>query len=341
MTPNGKGLIEFIANGGDASSCTTDATGYAIGSKIILLANAGTGFLKAGKRIKFLNDDNFYTLKYSVSDVSGAGLATGSTTDATGYAIGATVITLAAGGTGSVQTGNIVTVAGDTTQYTASLGNSDVSTGGSITITPALTQAIPASATAITVNNAATIEIGLLNAIPAATTAIYTGGELKRGWGHDGYLDYSGVFTSQLSDNVFLDWYDSGQIARLWLDQGYTNLDLKHDDVINRSIATSGVSQTRVLRQTETPTFSIDYVSDQRTSVNVSDYEAFESMFETFAKGGLMAWFPDYLNNPTEFFWCTMEKRDDPKRKNGMHWHGFKFNLRIEAGTAVSIPSFG
>lgn len=80
------------------------------------------------------------------------GTASGSTTDNAGYAIGATAITLASAGTGTILTGDVITFAGDTNKYVVTSGDSDVSNGGSITLAaPGLRKAIAGSATAITV----------------------------------------------------------------------------------------------------------------------------------------------------------------------------------------------
>lgn len=81
-----------------------------------------------------------------------AGTAAGSTTNNAGYAVGATVITLASAGTGIVKAGDVVTFAGDTNKYVVETGDTDVSNGGTITLrAPGLRKAIAASATAITV----------------------------------------------------------------------------------------------------------------------------------------------------------------------------------------------
>jgi len=81
-----------------------------------------------------------------------AGTAAGATTDAAGYAKGATVITLATAGTGAILAGDVITFAGDTNQYVVASGDADVSGGGTITLQETgLRQALPASATAITV----------------------------------------------------------------------------------------------------------------------------------------------------------------------------------------------
>jgi hypothetical protein len=83
---------------------------------------------------------------------SGQGTASGATTNAAGYAYGATTITLASAGIGNIVTGDNVTFAGDNVIYSVTTGDTDVSNGGNIVIAaPGLLQAIPASATAITV----------------------------------------------------------------------------------------------------------------------------------------------------------------------------------------------
>lgn len=80
------------------------------------------------------------------------GTGASATTDATGYAIGATTITLASAGTGSILEDDFVSFAGDSRKYRVTSGDADVSGGGTITIeAPGLQKAIPTSATAITV----------------------------------------------------------------------------------------------------------------------------------------------------------------------------------------------
>ncbi len=86
----------------------------------------------------------------AVTHVKGTGA--GATTNAAGYAVGATIITLAAAGTGTIVGDDVITFAGDTNQYVVVTGDADVSNGGTVTIeAPGLRVAIPAAATAITV----------------------------------------------------------------------------------------------------------------------------------------------------------------------------------------------
>lgn len=80
-----------------------------------------------------------------------SGTGASATTNTAGYAIGATSITLAAVGTGTVLAGDVLTFAGDTNKYVVATGCAAVSAGVIVLAAPGLRQAIPASATALTV----------------------------------------------------------------------------------------------------------------------------------------------------------------------------------------------
>lgn len=83
---------------------------------------------------------------------STAGTGTSATTNTAGYAVGATTITLASAGTGTIVAGDVITFAGDANQYVVTTGDADVSNGGTIVLAaPGLRKAIAASATNITV----------------------------------------------------------------------------------------------------------------------------------------------------------------------------------------------
>ncbi len=113
------------------------------------VSEAGTAMtLRDGELLNL----NGQSIKESAAVTTRAvGTGASMTTNAAGYAIGATVITLAVAGTGSILAGDIVTFAGDTNRYVVASGDADVSNGGSITLqAPGLRQAIPAAATLIT-----------------------------------------------------------------------------------------------------------------------------------------------------------------------------------------------
>lgn len=123
-------------------------------SNLTRVSESGSAMtLKDGELINL----NGFSIKESAAVGSKAkGTGAGSTTNTAGYAVGAQTITLAAAGTGTILAGDIVTFAGDTNKYVVESGDADVSNGGTITLSaPGLRVAIPAAATAITVQNAA------------------------------------------------------------------------------------------------------------------------------------------------------------------------------------------
>lgn len=119
----------------------------------------------AGDRVIHIDETLLVTTDLTVQTGQTAGTASGATTDTAGYAIGDSVITLASAGTGTLLIGDVVKIGSDPTEYTLTEGDTDVSGGGNMTVSPVLVQAIPASATAITVVTAANV----LNLVQAAS----------------------------------------------------------------------------------------------------------------------------------------------------------------------------
>lgn len=79
------------------------------------------------------------------------GTAASATTNSAGYAVGATTLTLAAVGTGTILAGDVVVFAGDTNKYVVATGNTDVSAGGTIVLQePGLLKAMSAATKTIT-----------------------------------------------------------------------------------------------------------------------------------------------------------------------------------------------
>ena len=89
-----------------------------------------------------------------IVDQAAGGIAGAATTNAAGYAVGATVLTLAAGGTGNVVAGDVVTFAGDTNKYvvaSAVFAGVNPAAGDTITLAaPGLRVAMTAATKAIT-----------------------------------------------------------------------------------------------------------------------------------------------------------------------------------------------
>lgn len=106
-----------------------------------------------------------------VTPTSGTGAS--ATTNAAGYAEGATIITLASAGTGTIVAGDVISFAGDTNQYVVVAGDADVSNGGTITIAkPGLQKAIPSAATGITVAATSTRNLAFARSAIALATRI-------------------------------------------------------------------------------------------------------------------------------------------------------------------------
>ena len=137
------------------------------GNQLVINTAAGANF--AGKQSRFdmqgqdsilrqgiLLDTAGLSLRESaqVVDFTKGAMASATTNNA-GYAVGATVITLATAGTGVVSAGDVITFAGDTNKYVVaavSFAGANPAAGDTITIAePGLKVAIAASATAITV----------------------------------------------------------------------------------------------------------------------------------------------------------------------------------------------
>ncbi|WP_454869437.1 hypothetical protein [Pseudomonas gorinensis] len=124
------------------------------GKMSTLQANTGGPQAEALLRMGALGDFQGLLLHDSAQVKEGviSGTGASATTNTAGYAVGATVITLASAGTGAILAGDIITFAGDTNEYVVVSGDADTSNGGSITIAePGLRVAMSAAAKAITV----------------------------------------------------------------------------------------------------------------------------------------------------------------------------------------------
>lgn len=100
---------------------------------------------------RFLPQIGFNIKESAAVTTKTAGSAASATTNNAGYAVGDTVITLAAAGTGTILAGDVITFAGDTNKYVVVSGDADVSNGGTITLAaPGLRVAMSAATKAIT-----------------------------------------------------------------------------------------------------------------------------------------------------------------------------------------------
>lgn len=147
------GVRKILADNGagqtDLHLVLNTAAGANLRGKQVLAVERDTPLLRQG----VLMDVHGMTIRESAQiKTHTKGTGASATTNTAGYAVGATVITLASAGTGTILAGDVITFAGDANKYVVASGDADVSNGGTITLAaPGLMQAIPAAATAITV----------------------------------------------------------------------------------------------------------------------------------------------------------------------------------------------
>ena len=141
------------------------------GNRLVLNTTAGANLIGKQSRMDIAGQDDmmrqgvlFDTAGFSITESAQvvdqtAGAMASATTNAAGYAIGATVLTLATAGTGVVAAGDVITLAADTNKYVVTsvvFAGANPAAGDTITIgAPGLRIAITTSATAITVVDSA------------------------------------------------------------------------------------------------------------------------------------------------------------------------------------------
>lgn len=144
-------------------------------TSLVIGTTAGTNLRNLSNLYKVNEGGNADLLRRGVlQDISGimikesAGIAShtkgtgaSATTNNAGYAVGASTLTLAAAGTGTIVAGDVVTFAGDTAnKYVVKTGDADVSDGGTIVLNqPGLRVAMSAATKAITVGNSYTANV--------------------------------------------------------------------------------------------------------------------------------------------------------------------------------------
>jgi hypothetical protein len=137
-------------------------------SMLNLVLNTTAGANLRGKQVTSASRDDSLLRRGVLMDVHGmairesaqvntftAGAMANATTNNAGYAVGATVLTLATAGTGVVAAGDVITFAGDTNKYvvtSVSFAGANPAAGDTITIAaPGLRVAMSAATKAITV----------------------------------------------------------------------------------------------------------------------------------------------------------------------------------------------
>lgn len=148
-------LVDNGAPAGDIQAVLDTGAGANIRTLYGINTTRDWSTVPVNERGVLVNPDGVSIRESGQVVVATAGTGASATTNAAGYAVGATVITLASAGTGTILAGDIITFAGDTNKYVVASGDADVSNGGAITLAATgLKQAIAAAATNITVVSA-------------------------------------------------------------------------------------------------------------------------------------------------------------------------------------------
>lgn len=115
-----------------------DGDSLATVNGINYITNAAKLGMKAGDVVFHIDETNLTTTQLSVVSGATAGTASGATCSAI-EPVGETSIALSSAGTGTILAGDVITFGnGDETEYLVTVGDSDVSNGGTLTITPGL-----------------------------------------------------------------------------------------------------------------------------------------------------------------------------------------------------------
>lgn len=172
------GTTPFASGVGDSAQLRKilDDNGAPLSGRSMVINTASGANLRTNTQLSKANEaGTIMTLRdgellnmhgFSIRESVGAayhtkGTGASATTNNAGYAVGATVITLASAGTGTIVAGDVITFAGDANKYVVAAGDADVSNGGTITINkPGLRVAIPAANTNITVLNSFAANVG-------------------------------------------------------------------------------------------------------------------------------------------------------------------------------------
>lgn len=115
-----------------------DGDSLATVNGINYITNAAKLGMKAGDVVFHIDETNLTTTQLSVVSGATTGTASGATCSAI-EPVGETSIALSSAGTGTILAGDVITFGnGDETEYLVTTGDSDVSGGGTLVITPGL-----------------------------------------------------------------------------------------------------------------------------------------------------------------------------------------------------------
>ena len=163
-TSNQPQLVSNRVGGGPAIWMYKDGDPLSTVTAINYIKNAAELGMSAGDLLLHVDETLGVTNQLIVQAGATTGTASGATTNTAGYAAGVSSVTLASTGTGTIVIGDVFRFGNDPgNEYVATAADADVSNGATLTFTPALVTAIPASATPVY------IQSNVLNLSPQST----------------------------------------------------------------------------------------------------------------------------------------------------------------------------
>lgn len=163
-TSNQPQLVSNRVGGGPAIWMYKDGDPLSTVTAINYIKNAAELGMSAGDLLLHVDETLGVTNQLIVQAGATTGTASGATTNTAGYSAGVSSVTLASAGTGTIVIGDVFRFGNDPgNEYVATAADADVSNGATLTFTPALVTAIPASATPVY------IQSNVLNLSPQST----------------------------------------------------------------------------------------------------------------------------------------------------------------------------
>lgn len=160
-TNNPPSLIAQTIAGGPRLWEYSSADSLATVTGINYVHNAAALNLAAGDRVIFNNTSDGTTTDLTAVAGATTGTASGATCSAI-EPVGETSIALSSAGTGTILAGDVITFGnGDTTEYLVTTGDTDVSDGGTLVITPALVVATAVGTTISIVSDVVNLSEGV------------------------------------------------------------------------------------------------------------------------------------------------------------------------------------
>ncbi|MDX8384714.1 MAG: hypothetical protein R8M45_11575 [Ghiorsea sp.] len=102
--------------------------------------------------------------------------------------------------------------------------------------------------------------------------------------------------------------YFAGETIEILLDYGYTVLDTSREIKTFAPRATSGRAHQQGVNSRTVYKLQIQGITDVRGVSETSELVAFQTMMDACSQGGVLFWYPDFINLPDEVIACRVSK---------------------------------